>query len=131
MTNESYLNFSYTAIAISGIVLAVVLWFILQKNVIDATQENRAGMGRLIRRIFPSWLILAAILGFISVTYFDCSHETYVKIVDDRGHLINKSKEQAWAILMFLAAAIMFYAMLMSVFLMIKSSFAHPQSESQ
>lgn len=72
--------------------------------------------GRFLRRILPSWLLLAVILGFISVTYFDCNHETYDQIVADRGHLIDKSQEQTVSMSVALAVAVTCYAVALVLF---------------
>jgi hypothetical protein len=57
------------------------------------------------------------LLGFASVTYFDCGHDTYGKIVADRAHLVSKTQEQAAAMARYLAVAIMGYGFVMVLML--------------
>jgi hypothetical protein len=69
------------------------------------------------RRIFPSWLILAALLAFMSVSYFDCSHNTYQEVINDKSHLVSVTREQISRILSWLAVALYFYGLLLVLFL--------------
>jgi len=63
-------------------------------------------LGAILRRALPTWLVLAVLLGFASVSYIDCSHENYAKVVTDREHLIRKTQEQASAMMLYLAVTI-------------------------
>ena len=69
------------------------------------------------RRAFPTWLVLAVLLGFMSVSYFDCTHGDYAEIVADRPHLIRKSQEQASSMLNYLAIAVTAYGFVLILFL--------------
>ena len=118
VTNEQYLYVSYFVAAGAGIVAAAVMicWFGRAHR--EATAGAAAkGLGMVLRRVFPIWLILAVLLGFISVTYFDCSHGSYATIVADRGHLIHKTQEQVTAMCRYLAVALVAYGFVMMMFL--------------
>ena len=118
VTNEMYLYVSYFAAIIFGLIFALVTMAILRKPHKKATTDVKAGkLGSFIRCIFPPWLILAALLGFISVSYFDCSHTDYAQIVADRNHLINKTQEQLSMMLICIAIALFTYCLLMVPFL--------------
>jgi len=118
MTNEQYLYVSYFAAAVGGAGLAALTAMILAGPLRKATKaEILPYLGKLLRRAFPSWLILTALLGFISVTYFDCAHHTYAEIVADRAHLIDKTQEQVFQMTIFLAVALITYAVVLIAFL--------------
>ena len=118
MTNEQYLHISYFAVAVAGAGLGTLTAILLARPHREATRGQTLGqLGKLLRRIFPSWLILTVLLGFISVTYFDCSHNTYAEIVADRAHLIDKSQEQVFLMSMCLAIALITYAVVFVLFL--------------
>lgn len=118
MTNESYLNVSYFAAVILGLFLAVMTWFILYRPHKEATTAAKIEkLGSLVRRVFPSWLILAVLLAFISVSYFDCDHTNYEQIVADRDHLVDKTQEQVYTMLVCLAVALFSYCFVLVLFL--------------
>lgn len=74
-------------------------------------------LGTILRRVFPTWLVLAVLLGFMAVSYFDCGHSSYAEIVKDHPHLVSKTHEQAWAMLLYVAIAIMVYGFVLMLFL--------------
>jgi len=118
VTNEEYLQASYFAAIAIGILVAVASAAWLARGHWEATDcPGAAGLGKVVRRAFPAWLILAVLMGFTSVTYFDCGHGTYDKIVADRAYLVTKTQEQAAAMARYLAAAIMGYGLAMVLFL--------------
>jgi hypothetical protein len=118
MTNESYLYVSYFAAIFLGLLLAAVAWAILRRPHRQATTAIHVKkLGSLMRRIFPSWLILAVLLAFISVSYIDCSHKDYAQVVADRDHLVGKTQEQVHAMSIWLAVALFTYCFLLALFL--------------
>jgi tellurite resistance protein TehA-like permease len=122
MTNESYLNVSYFAAVILGLILAVMTWFILYRPHKEATTAAKIEkLGSLLRRVFPSWLILAVLLAFISVSYFDCDHTDYEQIVADRDHLVGKTQEQVYTMLISLAVALFSYCFVLVLFLWVRA----------
>ena len=117
MTNVQYLHLSYFAAVAGGLAVAALILAILAGPNREATTGPvLLPFGRFLRRILPSWLLLAVILGFISVTYFDCNHETYDQIVADRGHLIDTSQEQTVSMSVALAVAVTCYAVALVLF---------------
>jgi hypothetical protein len=129
VTNELYLYVSYFVAAAVGVVAAAMaaLWLWLgQRQLLRAPQAGL--LGRILRRIFPTWLILAVLLGFMSVTYYDCSHESYDKIVAHRGYLENKTQEQAAAMARYLAVAILAYAFVLVPYLWSRSAPRKPDN---
>ena len=129
MTNEQYLHLSYFAAAAGGLTLVALILVILGGPNREATTGQAwSAFGKFLRRALPSWLLLAVILGFISVTYFDCNLETYDRIVADRDHLIDKSQEQTVAMSVALAAALCCYAVTLMLFMWAGVAARRPKS---
>ncbi|MGD8501604.1 MAG: hypothetical protein PVJ86_13210 [Phycisphaerales bacterium] len=118
MTNETYLYVSYFAAIVLGLALAGGAWAILRRPHRQATTAPQVKkLGSLMRRVFPSWLILAVLLAFISVSYIDCSHRDYAQVVADWDHLVSKTQEQVHTMLIWLAVALFTYCSLLALFL--------------
>lgn len=116
MTNEQYLYVSYFGAAAGGVGLAVVTALFLARGHREATDQPLvARLGRLLRRIFPLWLLAAVLLGFMSVSYMQC--KTYEEVVADRGYLIDKTQEQVHHMCLFLAVAPAVYGLVLMLFL--------------
>lgn len=120
MTNEPYLMVSYFAVAGAGVLAAVGIAFVLRKPLRHALASHATPLGRILRRALPAWLILGVLLGFLSVTYFDCTHESYAKIVADRGHLVSKTCEHGSAMSLYVAGGLVVFSLLVGLCL-----FAH------
>jgi nitrate reductase gamma subunit len=119
VTNELYLYISYFAAATGGVLFAAAtaaLW--LRRSHREATGVRASGrLGKVLRRAFPAWLVLAVLLGFTSVTYFDCGHGGYAAVVADRGHLVHKTQEQVTAMARYLAVALIAYGFVLTAVL--------------
>ena len=118
MTNERYLVVSYFATAGAGILLALLTALFLSGPLTRALQQVARPLASVFRRFLPSWLILAVLLGFLSVTYYDCSHGTYQKIVADRHHLVQKNFEQGSAMTEYLAVGLSAYGLVLGLSLL-------------
>ncbi len=118
MTNERYLVVSYFAAAGAGVLLAVLTALLLSAPLRAALAAVAQPLGTVFRRFLPSWLILAVLLGFLSVTYYDCSHETYQKIVADQHHLVQKNFEQGAGMTQYLATALAAYGLVLGLSLL-------------
>jgi len=118
VTNEQFLYLSYFASAAAGVGLAVISALILARPHRLATAGTvLKKLGGILRRALPSWLILAVLLGFISVSYLDCSHHNYAEIVADRPHLIDKTQEHLSRMSLYLAVALTAYGFVLALFL--------------
>jgi len=58
--------------------------------------------------MFPAGLILPAFLGFITVSYRGCG-KSYEEIVKERSYLVRINQEQISSILLWTAAALLFW----------------------
>jgi len=126
MSNEQYLTVSYFAVAGAGVLAAVGIALVLQKPLRGAMEACATPLGRILRRAMPAWLILAVLLGFLSVTYFDCSHDSYEKIVADRGHLVSKTREHGSAMSLYVAGGLALFSLLVGLCV-----FAHSRKDSE
>ena len=120
MTNEQYLIVSYFAAAGGGVVMAVITAMILRSPLRQAVGGILSPLGRLLRRLLPAWLILFVLFAFMTVSYFDCSHQTYQKIVTDRPHMIRVTHSQAQHMLLFAGVALFVYVLGLAVILVVR-----------
>ena len=111
MTNEHYLIVSYFVAVGAGLAAAAGTAAILSGPLRQALAGAFAPLGRMFRRLLPPWLILAVLLGFASVTYFDCTHGSYEEIVADRAHLAAKTRQHASTMATCLAVGLMTYSL--------------------
>lgn len=110
MTNDQYLQVSYFIAAAAGVVAAVATGLLLARPHREATEDPAlARLGKLLRRFFPTWLILAVLLGFLSVSYLDCNHHSYSDVVAHREYLVDKTEEQGTTMARYLAIALIAY----------------------
>jgi hypothetical protein len=123
VTNEQYLIVSYFAVAGGGVALAILTALVLVGPLGRALQDAVAPLAQILRRALPAWLILAAILGFLSVSYFDCAHKTYEDIVKDKSYLVGKNFEQGAQVCRYAAVALAAYAVALGL-----AIFAHARS---
>jgi len=117
VTNEQYLIVSYFSAAGGGMLAAAITALILRSPVKKAVGKLLKGAGRIFRRVLPIWLILLVLFGFMTVSYFDCAHETYDEIVNDRQHLEQVTRIQASRMCLFLGISLLAYAFAMVILL--------------
>jgi cell shape-determining protein MreD len=116
MTNEQYLIVSYFAGAAVSIVVGTLVYFYLRRSFgefVEAASGSR--FPSVLKRLFPCGLIFPALMGFISVTYSSCNHETYEKIVQNREYLVGKNREQLSSILLSLLIAILVWNVVLAL----------------
>lgn len=84
MTNEQFLHTSYFVAAAAGVSMSIATALILARpHRLATARAVLTKLGTILRRAFPTWLVLAVLLGFMAVSYFDCSHPPY--LYRDRG----------------------------------------------
>ena len=115
MTNEHYLMVSYFAAAVAGVAATVAVAIVLRKPLREALAACATPLARIVRRALPAWLVLAVLFGFLSVTYFDCGHNSYEKIVADRGHLVSKTCEQGSAMSLYVAGGLVLFSLVVGL----------------
>jgi hypothetical protein len=130
MDNERYLVVSYFAAAGIGVAAAVATALVLGGPIRRALAAA-APLGRLLRRALPAWLVLAVLLGFLSVTYFDCHYKTYQDIVASRYHLVEKTFEQGSQMAVYLASALVAYGLALGIGLAVQARRAGASSAAK
>jgi hypothetical protein len=108
---------SYFIVAGGSVVAGAVTALILRGSLRKAVAWIAAPVGRFLGRGFVAWTLLAAMLGFLSVSYFDCNHGTYQSIVQDREHMVKVTHTQVSAIFQYLLIALMAYSLGLAVML--------------
>lgn len=131
VTNEQYLLVSYFAAIVAGLVMAAGTVALLNQSLAGALTGGLKSLNKLMRRFFRGWVVLTVLLGFMSVSYFDCEHETHRKIVEDRDHLVRKTHQQAAAMCNYLAVGLIVYGIVMVVFLWAKARAAQRPEQGQ
>ncbi len=110
MTNERYLIVSYFVCAALSAGLGALVYFFLRRpfgSVAAAASGKR--LPSILKRLFPCGLVLPALLGFVSVSYWSCSRSTYENIVQSRSYLVERNQAQISSVLFFLVVAILFW----------------------
>lgn len=106
MTNDQYLVVSYFVTAAFSLVIGLCAFFWLRAPLRSfCSALPWKGLRRLLANVFPAGLVLPALLGFLSVSYFGCDKDSYEKIVASRDYLEQKNLEQLAA-----SFAYVFYA---------------------
>jgi hypothetical protein len=109
MSNDRYLTISYFVVAALSIAFAGTTWLYLRRSFMGITQTlSRGGLSRILKAMFPAGLFVPALLGFVSVSYRGCG-KSYEDIVKERSYLIQKNQEQISSILLWIAAAVLFW----------------------
>lgn len=120
MSNERFLIVSYFSVAAFSLGLGTAVYFWFRRS-FGAITGRLAGthLPRTLRRAFPVGLILPAMLGFLSVSYYSCSVDTYEQVIANRVYLEQKSREQAHAVLWAVMFAVLAWGFLVPLVLSI------------
>jgi hypothetical protein len=95
MTNEQYLIVSYFLVAVVLIGMGFFTYLLLRKSFASVTEETRSrNFARVLRRLFPASIILPALVGFLSVTYYGCGKDSYASIIASRSFLMEVNQRQ-------------------------------------
>jgi len=108
MTNDQYLIVSYVICAVLSIALAMLVYLFLRgpfSAVADTAPSKH--LRSILRKLFPVGVLLPALLGFLSVSYWSCGRATYEEIVQSRRYLVEKNQEQISSTLLSIAVAIL------------------------
>ncbi len=117
MTNEQYLYISYFAAVVGTGLAAVIAAALARPNRRATIGPILKWLGAIMRRVLPVWLLLAVLLGFMSVSYIDCGHPNYSDVVADHPHMVQKTQEQVSRMTLGLVAVLVAYSFLLILFL--------------
>ena len=97
MTNEHYLIVSYFVVALVSLGLGAAAYHVLRRpfTVIGETVPGKSHLS-LWKRTLAASMTMAAVSGFLSVSYQGCG-KSYAEIVKDRSYLVQANREQLQA----------------------------------
>ena len=97
MTNEHYLIVSYFVVALVSLGLGAAAYRVLRRpfTAISETVPGKSHVSMWKRTLAVS-MTMAAVLGFLSVSYRGCG-KSYAEIVKDRSYLVQVNREQLQA----------------------------------
>jgi len=94
MSNGHYLIVSYFVVAFVSLCLGLAAYRALRRPFAAIAEAVAGSMrSRLLKRALALSVAMAALLGFLSVSYRGCDM-SYEQIVKDRGYLVQKNREQ-------------------------------------
>jgi hypothetical protein len=95
MGNEEFLILSYIIVAAITTCLGFVAWMWLRSPLGSIVEQlPRKGWAAALKRSYPATTILAALGGFLSVSYYGCPRESYKNMISNRAHIIAVSGQQ-------------------------------------
>jgi hypothetical protein len=99
---------SYFVCAVLSVAAALLVYLYLRRS-FASVAESASGkhLPTLLKRLFPCGLIFPALLGFLSVSYYDGCSSTYEGIVANRELLVAKNHQQISAILFYVVVAVL------------------------
>src|SRR5271169_5903177 len=95
MTNEHYLIVSYFLFAFVSLGLGIVAYRVL-RTPFAAITDSVVGKSSstLLKRVLHLSITVAAVLGFLSVSYTQHGCVNYENVVNDRAYLVRLNREQ-------------------------------------
>jgi len=121
MSNSEYLTLSYFLVAATSLAIGggALLW--LWKPLRDfASALPWKAFQQFLVTLFPAGIVLPAVLGFVSVSYYGCNVHTYEKVIANRKYLEDKSLEQISASLLYVAYAVVTWCVILAVIVAVK-----------
>ena len=120
MGNEAFLISSYVLGGVTCVCLGWVAYLWLRRpveQVIDAL--HRTLWADILRKSFPVSLMLFALSGFLSVSYYGCPARAYKAIVPDRDYIIGVNQRQVSQTLSSITIAVFLWAVIITISLLI------------
>lgn len=113
MSNEEYLIVSYFIVGVVSLGLALVTYLLLQRSfhgVIKTLPSKH--FFRILRNLFLMGIVLPALFGFFSVSFYSCSRQTYEEIIAERAYLVAKNQEQLSTSLFYVVIALFVWGLI-------------------
>ena len=121
MTNDQYLVVSYFVAGACSLVIGLCAFLWLRAPVRSfCAALPWEGLRRLLAKIFPAGVVLPALLGFLSVSYFGCDKDSYEKIVATRDYLEQKNLDQISASFAYVFYAVCVWSLILAIALWAK-----------
>ena len=113
MSNEEYLIVSYFTAGVAVLILATATYGWLRPSLEQLADRIIPGpLASMLKRLFYLGMLLPALTGFLSVSFKDCSTDTYQEVVEHRSYLVLKNQEQLSAALAYIAWALLIWGLL-------------------
>jgi ABC-type uncharacterized transport system permease subunit len=119
MSNEHYLIASYFVVGFVSLALGVAAYRVLRQPFAAVAEATAGRRATLLKRTLALSLVLAAILGFISVNYRACG-KSYDDVVKDRDYLQEINRQQLQHASNWIVAALFASAFLVVILLAIR-----------
>jgi hypothetical protein len=119
MSNERFLILSFILGGCLTLALGMGTYWWLRRPFLEMVATLRSPrLGSIVRKLLPVTKVLAALLGFVSVSYYgSCPSRSYVAIVADRGYVVARNQEQIAAALGYLVLAVLLWGLVLTVIL--------------
>jgi hypothetical protein len=109
--NDEFLIASYFLVALICLCLGVAAYLWLRHPVDRIFGAlRREDMGGMLKKVFPASIILLALSGFMSVSYYGCEGRTYQDIASDHPYIISVNQQQVSKTLDSIALAVFVWA---------------------
>ncbi|MBN1866982.1 hypothetical protein JW916_06785 [Candidatus Sumerlaeota bacterium] len=116
MSNDQYLVVSYFVVGGACVVLALATYALLRRSFFALTRVAPGGrLGRVYRRLFLFGVVVPALTGFFSVSFYSCEISSYDAVVKDRSYLVRKNQEQMATTLSYTCAALLTWGCLVAI----------------
>jgi hypothetical protein len=116
MQSDRFLIASYIVggLVCLGIALAVNLWMRRSvEGVLDILRDP--DRKQLLKRAFPSSIILIAVSAFLGVNYYGCPRRDYESIAADHAYILGINYDQIWSAALSLIVVIVIWAVIILV----------------
>lgn len=95
MSNEHYLIVSYFVVGLVSLCLGIAVYRVLRAPFATIAEAATGRLrSRLLTRALGVFMTLAAVLGFLSVSYTEKGCRSYEAIVKDRAYLVQTNQQQ-------------------------------------
>ncbi|MGO9865487.1 MAG: hypothetical protein ACLPLR_17905 [Terriglobales bacterium] len=95
MSNEHYLIVSYFLVGLVSLCLGVAVYRVLRAPFATIAEAVAGRLrSRVLTRALGAFMTLAAVLGFLSVTYTEKGCRSYEEVVKDRAYLVQANQHQ-------------------------------------
>ena len=116
MTNEQYLVVSYILVGIASLALGLGTYVLLRQSFLAITKlVPYEKFGLILRKLFLVGIVLPALVGFFSVSFKSCDHETYQQIIKERAYLIDKNQAQLRTSMKYICVALLLWGLFISI----------------
>ena len=95
MTNEHYLIVSYFVVGLVSLGLGVAVYRVLRRPFAEIAEAVAGRFGStILKRALAVSMTVAAVIGFLSVSYTQRGCESYEEVVKDRSYLVQVNQQQ-------------------------------------